>query len=43
MKKLFLISFFLIASCSKSGDLVMSKNAKDIIGNNNYPAISYGG
>lgn len=43
MKKLFLISFFLIASCSKSGGLVMSKNAKDIIGNNNYPAISYGG
>ena len=43
MKKLFLISFFLIASYSKSGDLVMSKNAKDIIGNNNYPAISYGG
>ena len=43
MKKLFFISFFLIASCSKSGDLVMSKNAKDIIGNNNYPAISYGG
>ena len=43
MKKLFLISFFLIASCGKSGDLVMSKNAKDIIGNNNYPAISYGG
>ncbi|MDA7811748.1 glycosyl hydrolase family 17 protein [Gammaproteobacteria bacterium] len=43
MKKLLLISFFLIASCSKSGDLVMSKNAKDIIGNNNYSAISYGG
>lgn len=43
MKKLLLISFFLIASFSKSGDLVMSKNAKDIIGNNNYPAISYGG
>ena len=43
MKKLFLISFFLIVSCSKSGDLVMSKSAKDIIGNNNYPAISYGG
>ena len=43
MKKLFLISFFLIVSCGKSGDLVMSKNAKDIIGNNNYPAISYGG
>lgn len=43
MKKLLLISFFLIASCSKSGDLIMSKNAKDIIGNNNYPAISYGG
>ena len=43
MKKLFFISFFLIALCSKSGDLVMSKNAKDIIGNNNYPAISYGG
>ena len=43
MKNLFLISFFLIASCSKSGDLVMSKNAKDIIGNNSYPAISYGG
>ena len=43
MKNLFLISFFLIASCGKSGDLVMSKNAKDIIGNNSYPAISYGG
>ena len=43
MKNLFLISFFLIASCSKSGDLVMSKNANDIIGNNSYPAISYGG
>jgi exo-beta-1,3-glucanase (GH17 family) len=43
MKNLFIISFFLIALCSKSGDLVMSKNAKDIIGNNNYPAISYGG
>ena len=43
MKNLFIISFFLIASCSKSGDLVMSKNAKDIIGNNSYPAISYGG
>ena len=43
MKNLFLISFFLIASCSKSGDLVMSKNAKDIFGNNSYPAISYGG
>ena len=43
MKNLFLISFFFIASCSKSGDLVMSKNAKDIIGNNSYPAISYGG
>ena len=43
MKNLFIISFFLIALCSKSGDLVMSKNAKDIIGNNSYPAISYGG
>jgi exo-beta-1,3-glucanase (GH17 family) len=43
MKSLFIISFFLIALCSKSGDLVMSKNAKDIIGNNSYPAISYGG
>jgi len=43
MKKLPSHFFFLIASCSKSGDLVMSKNAKDIIGNNNYPAISYGG
>ena len=43
MKNLFIISFFLIALCSKSGDLIMSKNAKDIIGNNSYPAISYGG
>ena len=43
MKNLFIISFFLIALCSKSGDMVMSKNAKDIIGNNSYPAISYGG
>ena len=43
MKNLFIISFLLIALCSKSGDLVMSKNAKDIIGNNSYPAISYGG
>ena len=43
MKNLFIISFFLIALCSKSGDLVMSKNAKNIIGNNSYPAISYGG
>ena len=43
MKNLFIISFFLIALCSKSGDLVMSKSAKDIIGNNSYPAISYGG
>ncbi|MDC3384417.1 glycosyl hydrolase family 17, partial [Gammaproteobacteria bacterium] len=43
MKNLLIISFFLIALCSKSGDLVMSKNAKDIIGNNSYPAISYGG
>ena len=43
MKNLFIISFLLIALCSKSGDLVMGKNAKDIIGNNSYPAISYGG
>ena len=43
MKNLFIISFFLIALCGKSGDLVMSKSAKDIIGNNSYPAISYGG
>ena len=43
MKNLFIISFFLISLCGKSGDLVMSKSAKDIIGNNIYPAISYGG
>ena len=45
MKKIkyFIISFFLLASCSQSGDLSMDKSAKEFIGNPNYPAISYGG
>ena len=45
MKKIryFIISLFLLASCSQSGDLSMNKSAKEFIGNPNYPAISYGG
>ena len=45
MKKIryFIISLFLIASCSQSGDLSMDKSAKEFIGNSDYPAISYGG
>ena len=45
MKKIryFIISLFLLASCSQSGDLNMDKNAKEFIGNSDYPAISYGG
>ena len=45
MKKIryFIISLFLIASCSQSGDLSMDKSAKEFIGNPHYPAISYGG
>ena len=45
MKKIryFIISLFLIASCSQSGDLSMDKSAKEFIGNPDYPAISYGG
>ena len=45
MKKIryFIISLFLLASCSQSGDLSMDKNAKEFIGNSDYPAISYGG
>ena len=45
MKKIryFIISLFLLASCSQSGDLGMDRSAKEFIGNPNYPAISYGG
>ena len=45
MKKIrhFIISLFLLASCSQSGDLRMYKSAKEFIGNPDYPAISYGG
>ena len=45
MKKIryFIISLFLLASCSQSGDLGMDKSAKEFIGNPDYPAISYGG
>ena len=45
MKKIryFIISSFLLASCSQSGDLSMDKSAKEFIGNPDYPAISYGG
>ena len=45
MKKIryFIISLFLLASCSQSGDLSMDRSAKEFIGNPNYPAISYGG
>ena len=45
MKKIryFIISLFLLASCSQSGDLSMNKSAKEFIGNSDYPAISYGG
>ena len=45
MKKIryFIISLFLLTSCSQSGDLSMDKSAKEFIGNPDYPAISYGG
>ena len=45
MKKIryFIISLFLLASCSQSGDLSMNKSAKEFLGNPDYPAISYGG
>ena len=45
MKKIryFIISLFLLASFSQSGDLSMNKSAKEFIGNPDYPAISYGG
>ena len=45
MKKIryFIISLFLLASYSQSGDLSMDKSAKEFIGNPYYPAISYGG
>ena len=45
MKKIryFIISLFLLASCSQSGDLSMDRSAIEFIGNPNYPAISYGG
>ena len=45
MKKIryFIISLFLLASCSQSGDLSMNKSAKEFMGNSDYPAISYGG
>ena len=45
MKKIryFIISLFLLVSCSQSGDLNMNKSAKEFIGNPDYPAISYGG
>ena len=45
MKKIryFIISLFLLASCSQSGDLSMDRSAKEFIGNPDYPAISYGG
>ena len=45
MKKIryFIISLFLLASYSQSGDLSMDKSAKEFIGNPDYPAISYGG
>ena len=45
MKKIryFIISLFLLASCSQSGGLSMDRSAKEFIGNPNYPAISYGG
>ena len=45
MKKIryFIISLFLLASYSQSGDMSMDKSAKEFIGNPDYPAISYGG
>ena len=45
MKKIryFIITLFLLATCSQSGDLSMDKSAKEFIGNSDYPAISYGG
>ena len=38
-----IFSLFFLASCSQSGDLSMGMNAKELIGNPEYPAISYGG
>ena len=45
MKKIrfFIITSFLLVSCSESGDLSMNKSAKEFLGNPEYPAISYGG
>ena len=45
MKKIrfFIITSFLLVSCSESGNLSMNKSAKEFIGNPEYPAISYGG
>jgi len=45
MKKIrfFIITSFLLVSCSEYGDLSMNKSAKEFIGNPEYPAISYGG
>ena len=45
MKKIrfFIITSFLLVSCSESGDLSMNKSAKEFIGNPEYLAISYGG
>ena len=45
MKKIrfFIITSFLLVSCSESGDLSMDKSAKEFIGSPEYPAISYGG
>ncbi|MDA9867393.1 glycosyl hydrolase family 17 protein [Gammaproteobacteria bacterium] len=45
MKKIrfFIITSFLLVSCSESGDLSMNKSAKEFIGNPEHPAISYGG
>ncbi|MDC1007599.1 glycosyl hydrolase family 17 protein [Gammaproteobacteria bacterium] len=45
MKKIrfFIITSFLLVSCSEFGDLSMNKSAKEFIGNPEYPAISYGG
>jgi len=38
-----IFSLFFLASYSQSGDLSMGMNAKELIGNPEYPAISYGG
>lgn len=45
MKKIkyYIFSLFFLASCGQSGDLSMGMNAKELIGNPEYPAISYGG